>query len=61
MAPITTEVVDDLKATIAKLEARVQDLESKLQHKSGSGDGRAAHTAQQLRMILIGPPGAGMS
>lgn len=54
MAPITDQMVDELKGTISKLEARVQELEGKLQQKvSGSS------TSESMRMILIGPPGAG--
>lgn len=41
---------DDLKAQVANLEARVRKLESNSASKSG---------AESMRMILIGPPGAG--
>ena len=55
MAP-AEELVDKLKGTVDKLEARVAELEARLQGKepggSSGGDG--------MRMILIGPPGAGM-
>ena len=60
MAPITDEMVHNLQDTIAKLEARVHQLESKL----GGGDGasgKAASGDQSVRMILMGPPGAGKS
>lgn len=50
-----SEQVETLKATVAKLEKKIEDLESRLQGKlsSDSSDG--------MRMILIGPPGAGES
>lgn len=52
MAPITDEVVADLKATIARLEKKVEDLEARL-------DGGSSRPASAMRMILMGPPGAG--
>ncbi|KAF2097604.1 adenylate kinase-like protein cytosolic [Rhizodiscina lignyota] len=52
MAP-TDQLVDDLKSTISKLEARVQDLESRLTSTS------APAPTTSMRMILMGPPGAG--
>lgn len=55
MAPITDQMVDELKGTIAKLEARVHELEGKLHQKASGG------SAESMQMILIGPPGAGMS
>ena len=51
-----SDTVEALKSTVDKLEKRIQDLESRLTGSapsSGSSDG--------MRMILIGPPGAGMS
>lgn len=60
MAPVSSDVVDDLKAMIAKLESRVQELEGKVERKATSiGASKGPSTMQQLRMILIGPPGAG--
>jgi adenylate kinase len=56
MAPIKDETVDTLKELVNKLEARVKQLEEKIQH-GGSG---AAPAAESIRMILMGPPGAGM-
>jgi adenylate kinase len=52
MAPITDQVVDDLKSLVAKLEKRVAELESK------AGGGTRTST-EQMRMVLMGPPGAG--
>jgi adenylate kinase len=51
------QLVDTLKATVDKLEKRIEDLESRLQgNSSSSGHG----SSDGMRMILIGPPGAGM-
>jgi hypothetical protein len=52
MAPTDGPVVDELKSIIAKLETRVEQLEHKLAGRD------AASTS--MRMILMGPPGAGM-
>lgn len=46
--------VEDLKAQIANLQARVDKLESEKHAQSSS-------KSEAMRMILIGPPGAGMS
>lgn len=55
MAP-TPDEVEHLKSTIDKLEQRVYELESRL---VGGATGGSAGTS--MRMILMGPPGAGMS
>jgi hypothetical protein len=55
MAPMTDTVVDDLKNTVHKLEQRIAELESRL---SGHG-GSSAAAQESVRMILMGPPGAG--
>jgi len=57
MAPITQETVDGLKDVISKLESRVVQLEDRLAH--GSNGPKAKPIAQQMRIILMGPPGAG--
>jgi len=54
MAPITDSQVDDLKGLVHKLEARVWSLERKL-----GGDDKKPSVTDSMRMILIGPPGAG--
>ncbi|KAJ5619590.1 adenylate kinase [Penicillium lagena] len=54
MAPITEEIVSGLKDTISKLEARVVDLEDRL-----AGGKQPKSLAEQMRIILMGPPGAG--
>lgn len=58
MAPIKDETVDNLKDLVSKLESRVAQLEARL-----SGDGGAAKASsmtESMRIILMGPPGAGM-
>ncbi|KAK4915486.1 adenylate kinase [Elasticomyces elasticus] len=47
--------VSKLQEQITKLEARIQDLES----KQSSAPSSSVSPAEQMRMILIGPPGAG--
>jgi adenylate kinase len=57
MAPIKEETVNDLKDLVAKLETRVRQLEDRL-----GDDGIKSRTpSQSMRMILMGPPGAGES
>ena len=55
MAPITETTVSDLKDLVHKLEARVHRLESRYD----SGGQKPQLTTDSMRMILIGPPGAG--
>ncbi|KAJ5693304.1 adenylate kinase cytosolic [Penicillium macrosclerotiorum] len=55
MAPITDEVVSGLKDTIGKLEARVVELEDRLVN----GGNKPKSLTEQMRIILMGPPGAG--
>lgn len=54
MAPITEEAVSGLKDIIGKLEARVEELESRLSNGS-----KPKSVAEHMRMVLMGPPGAG--
>lgn len=56
MAPIGDDT-QTLKDLVHKLESRVKQLEDKLTHAQ-SGTKPAA--AEGVRMILMGPPGAGM-
>lgn len=58
MAPITDETVDNLRDLVHKLESRVQQLEARLE-SSGSGSSPKALHGPSIRMILMGPPGAG--
>ncbi|KAF2660165.1 adenylate kinase-like protein cytosolic [Lophiostoma macrostomum CBS 122681] len=55
MAPIRDQIVDDLKNTISRLESRISELEGQLGH----GGSSSSSSAEGVRMILIGPPGAG--
>lgn len=55
MAPIQDASVEDLKHTVSRLEARIAELENRL----GGGQGIAAQAQDGVRMILMGPPGAG--
>jgi len=57
MAPITDSAVSDLQSTVSRLEQRIAELESRLQGQVGIKD----QAQESVRMILIGPPGAGMS
>ncbi|KAA8647513.1 hypothetical protein EYZ11_009761 [Aspergillus tanneri] len=54
MAPITEETVAGLKDTIHKLESRIEELEDRL-----NNGGKPKSIAEQMRIILMGPPGAG--
>jgi hypothetical protein len=56
MAPTS----DDIHEVIAKLEARVKELEARLLKTEG-GAPSVAKDGQSIRMILMGPPGAGKS
>jgi adenylate kinase len=57
MAPIGDDTVKALQDLVNKLESRVKQLEDKLTHAQGG----TKHTSEEgVRMILMGPPGAGM-
>lgn len=59
MAPVTDQVADELKALVRKLEDRVHELETRLGGGSPSSSGSTANASQSMRMIIMGPPGAG--
>lgn len=60
MAPIDNDIYDKLKEVISKLEARVEHLETRLHaHGEDSPPKLTRSAGESLRMILIGPPGAG--
>ncbi|KAF2478756.1 adenylate kinase cytosolic [Neohortaea acidophila] len=54
---MSQELVDKLKSTVDKLEARVEELESRLKGEVSGGQGGGK--SESIRMILMGPPGAG--
>lgn len=54
MAPIS----ENLHELVEKLEARVKDLENRLHIQAGDAQSKI-NTADGIRMILMGPPGAG--
>jgi adenylate kinase len=56
MAPITDTAVDELKGTVSRLEQRIVELENKL---TGHGGSASSTSQESVRMILMGPPGAG--
>ncbi|KAF2417683.1 putative adenylate kinase [Tothia fuscella] len=58
MAPITDDAVNELKKLVSKLEGRINELEGRLDGR-GKGGGSVSDAAQGMRMILMGPPGAG--
>lgn len=58
MAPTSEDLVNSLKSTVDKLEARVEELESRL-HGKASGSSGGGSAGGGMRMILMGPPGAG--
>jgi hypothetical protein len=51
--------MESLQDTINKLEARVNHLETKLEAAGGDIKPRTPTTSESIRMILMGPPGAG--
>ena len=53
MAPIIDGTKEELQQMIQKLERRIHDLEQKMDGK------KPADPKEGMRMILIGPPGAG--
>jgi adenylate kinase len=57
MAPITQETVDGLKEVIATLESRVAQLEERITY--GADESKRKSIPEQMRIVLMGPPGAG--
>ncbi|KAF2672146.1 adenylate kinase 1 [Microthyrium microscopicum] len=55
MAPITDQDVSDLKSLVSRLEARVSELEG----KATGGSSQPKGAAERMRLVLMGPPGAG--
>ncbi|KAI4208940.1 MAG: hypothetical protein LQ351_008076 [Letrouitia transgressa] len=59
MAPIKDETVDSLRDLVHKLQSRVEQLEARLDGSAGSSAQQAKNNRPSVRMILMGPPGAG--
>ena len=60
MAPIKDETVEGLRDMVSKLESRVSQLESKVAEANGeSASRKSGGTVPSVRLILMGPPGAG--
>jgi adenylate kinase len=60
MAPIKDETVDALRDLVNKLESRIEQLEARLHHAGGDAPARRIKgNTDSIRMILMGPPGAG--
>lgn len=59
MAPLGEQLVDQLKGTVDKLEARVAELEARL-HGKAQSSASSSSSDESMRIILMGPPGAGM-
>ncbi|KAH0286986.1 adenylate kinase [Aureobasidium namibiae CBS 147.97] len=59
MAPLGEQLVDQLKGTIDKLETRVAELEARLHGKAQSAASSLSSNSDEMRIILMGPPGAG--
>ncbi len=62
MAPVEDGSVEALRDLVRKLETRVEQLESTLEQTAGGGSARKhKNFSAGIRMILMGPPGAGIS
>lgn len=60
MAPIRDETVESLRDLVGKLESRVEQLELKLQQAGGDVKPQLSKSSGEgIRMVLMGPPGAG--
>ncbi|KAL9614120.1 MAG: hypothetical protein Q9167_001405 [Letrouitia subvulpina] len=59
MAPIKDETVDSLRDLVHKLQSRVEQLEAKLDGPAGGPAQQTKNNGLSVRMILMGPPGAG--
>jgi adenylate kinase len=46
--------VDELKKLVSRLESRIEQLETKI-----TGQGGSSASEDGMRMIIMGPPGAG--
>jgi adenylate kinase len=57
MAPTPSEELEYLKSLVGQLNDKIKSLES----KAKDAISKPKTPAEQLRMILVGPPGAGMT
>jgi adenylate kinase len=55
MAPNTGDELEYLKSLLGRLQVKIEDLEK----KAKSAAPPPAKSNKELRMILVGPPGAG--
>jgi len=58
MAPIGDDTARALEDLVQKLDQRVKELENKLENLQG-GSSKPKSVGEEVRMILMGPPGAG--
>lgn len=60
MAPfLGSDTMDTLKSKLEEAEAKIKELERRIAGGS-SGSDKSSTPSESMRMILIGPPGAGM-
>lgn len=59
MAPIGDDQARELLDLVQRLDTRVKQLESKIESLQG-GSPKPIPSSKEVRMILMGPPGAGM-
>jgi adenylate kinase len=57
MAPIGDDIAQKILDSIQDLQSRIKKLEDGIHHKAG---GSPPPAVEGVRMILMGPPGAGM-
>ena len=57
MAPQREDTVESLKDLVKKLESRIYELEAKVGGNASSTGSKGP--SESIRMILMGPPGAG--
>lgn len=55
MAPNAGDELEYLKSLMSRLQAKIDDLEKKAKPAAAP----PAKSAKELRLILVGPPGAG--
>lgn len=53
--------IEHLKQIVANLSTKIETLEAQLKDKVSGITSPAVQVPKSIRMVLIGPPGAGMS